>query len=197
MKRSARTGLKIGLFGGSFNPAHAGHLHLAQTALKSLQLDEVWWLVSPQNPLKPEQPSYDSRVKTVRALPLSRRMKISRLEIDGGTQYTVDMVKKAQKLHPDKRFVFLMGADNFSQLPKWKKWQEIMASVPIAIIARPTKAGEPQFKARLGQAAHMYSGARISESQSHILPERQAPAWTYITAPLNRLSSSAIRASMR
>lgn len=197
MRTSRRAGLKIGLFGGSFNPAHDGHLHLAQTALTSLNLDEVWWLVSPQNPLKLAQPSYETRANTVKALPLSRRMKLSRLEIDSGTQFTVDMVRKAQQRHPDKRFVFLMGADNFSQFPQWKNWRKIMASVPIAIIARPSKTGEPQFKARLGQAARMYRGARISETQSHILPALKAPAWTYITAPLNRLSSSAIRESMR
>lgn len=197
MRTQRVAGLKIGLFGGSFNPAHDGHLHLAQTALTSLNLDEVWWLVSPQNPLKPAQPSYETRANTVKALPLSRRMKLSRLEVDSGTQFTVDMLRKAQQLHPDKRFVFLMGADNFKQLPRWKGWREIMASVPIAIIARPSQAGEPLFKARLGQAARMYRGARISEAQSHVLPTLKAPAWTYITAPLNRLSSSAIRASMR
>jgi len=197
IRKSRRTGLKIGLFGGSFNPAHDGHLHVAQTALKSLNLDEIWWLVSPQNPLKPEQPSYASRAATVTALPLSRRMKISRLEIENGTQFTIDMIRKAQQLYPNSRFVFLMGADNFAQFPRWKNWRKIAAAMPIAIIARPTKSGEPHFKARLGQAARMYSGARVSESQSHILASRAAPAWTYITAPLSRLSSSAIRASQR
>lgn len=197
MQTSRRTGLKIGLFGGSFNPAHEGHLHVAQTALKTLALDEIWWLVSPQNPLKPQQPSYDARAATVAALPLSRRMKISRLEVDNNTQYTIDMVRKARQLHPNTRFVFLMGADNFAQFPQWKNWREIARTLPIAIIARPTKTGEPHFKARLGQAARMYSGARISETQSHILPTLAAPAWTYVTAPLSRLSSSAIRASQR
>lgn len=195
MKKSRRTGLKVGLFGGSFNPAHAGHLHLAQTAMTSLNLDEVWWLVSPQNPLKPQQPSYDSRAATVRALPLSRGMKLSRLEIDNGTQYTVDMVRKAQQLHPNTRFVFLMGADNFAQFPQWKNWREIMHAMPIAVIARPSKSGKPNFKARLGTPARLYANARLPEPQSHILPRLKAPAWTYVTAPLNRQSSSAIRAS--
>jgi len=107
------------------------------------------------------------------------------------------MIRKAQQLYPNSRFVFLMGADNFAQFPRWKNWRKIAAAMPIAIIARPTKSGEPHFKARLGQAARMYSGARVSESQSHILASRAAPAWTYITAPLSRLSSSAIRASQR
>lgn len=197
MRKSAQTGLKVGLFGGSFNPAHAGHLHVAQTALKSLNLDEVWWLVSPQNPLKPEQPSYASRAATVQALRLSRQMKISSLEIDNKTQYTIDMVRKARQLYPNIRFIFLMGADNFAQLPRWKNWQGIVTAMPIAIIARPAKSGEPHFKARLGQTARMYSSARIPEAQSHVLPSLSAPAWTYITAPLSRLSSSAIRASQR
>ena len=197
MIKTKRTGLKVGLFGGSFNPAHDGHLHVAKTALKSLGLNEVWWLVSPQNPLKPEQPSYASRAETVAALPLPRRMKISRLEVDNGTQYTIDMVRTAQRLYPNTRFVFLMGADNFAQFPKWKNWRDIAAAMPIAIIARPSKTGEPHFRARLGQAARTYSGARIPEAQSHILPALQPPAWTYVTAPLSRLSSSAIRASQR
>ena len=193
MKTSRRTGRKIGLFGGSFNPAHEGHLHVAQTALKSLDLDEIWWLVSPQNPLKPQQPSYSSRAETVRALPLLRQMKLSRLEVDHKTQYTFEMVRNARKLHPNTRFVFLMGADNFVQFPKWKNWRDIISAMPIAIIARPTKSGEPHFKARLGKAARMYRGARLSEAQAHILAARKAPAWTYVTAPMNRQSSSAIR----
>lgn len=170
-----------------------GHLHLAQTALRALNLDEIWWLVSPQNPLKPEQPSYESRAATVEQLGLSRRMKLSQLEVDNDTKFTIDMIRKAQQLYPNTRFVFLMGADNFAQLPKWKNWQEIMSRLPIAIIARPSKSGEPHFKARLGQAARMYKDARIAETQSHVLAQQAAPAWTYVTSPLNHLSSSAIR----
>ena len=192
-----KNGLKVGLFGGSFNPAHMGHLHVAETALRALNLDEIWWLVSPQNPLKPEQPSYDSRVATVRKLPLSRHMKISRLEIDHGTQYTIDTLRLARRLYAQNRFVFLMGADNFAQLPRWKNWQEIMHTMPIAIIARPTNSGAPHFRARLGQTARQYRHARVPEAQAHILAGKHAPAWTYITSPLSRLSSSAIRASQR
>lgn len=186
-------GLSIGLFGGSFNPAHAGHLHVAATGLKALDLDRVWWMVSPQNPLKPQQPSYESRAATVTALGLPRRMEISTLEHDFGTQYTVDTLRRARKTYPNTKFVFLMGADNFLQLPRWKNWQEIMSLVPVAIISRPGD-GHTAIRARLGKTAQVFAHARIPEIQSHSLKNQPAPAWTYLTTPLNSLSSSAIRA---
>ncbi|MGB0906601.1 MAG: nicotinate-nucleotide adenylyltransferase [Maricaulaceae bacterium] len=192
-----RKGRAIGLFGGSFNPAHAGHLHVATTALERLGLHEVWWMVSPQNPLKPTQPSYDSRVQTVMDLGLPPHMKIAHLERDYGTQYTVDLIRRARTHMPDTRFVFLMGADNFSQLPRWKGWREIIETVPIAIIARPTKSGTPHFRARLGAASQIYHSARIKEEAAAILSWQSAPAWTYITSPLNRLSSTQIRAAQK
>lgn len=191
--KTAKHGPSIGLFGGSFNPAHAGHIHLAETAKRSLRLDQIWWLVSPQNPLKPKQPSYESRVASVHKLGLPRGMKVMHLERDFGTQYTVDLIHRAQACYSDNHFVFLMGADNFAQLPKWRAWQDIIKTVPIGVIARPTKLGEPHFRARLGQAARMFSHARIPESASHIIADQATPCWTYITAPLNGQSSSAIR----
>lgn len=187
-------GLSIGLFGGSFNPAHAGHMHVAMTGLNALSLDRIWWMVSPQNPLKPEQPGYESRSETVRALGLPPRMEISTLEHRFGTQYTVDTLRAAKRAYPEARFVFLMGADNFLQLPEWKDWQEIMSLIPIAVIARPG-SGYTAIRARLGQVARTYADARIAEFQAHTLKDRNAPAWTYLTPPLNSLSSSAIRAA--
>jgi len=184
---------RIGLFGGSFNPAHSGHLHLAETAKSALNLDKVWWLVSPQNPLKAEQPSYERRVATVAALNLPRGHELSHLERDLGTQYTIDLIKAVKMHFTTDSFVFLMGADNFSQLPKWRDWQGIMETLPVAVIARPTKQGKLNFKARLGQASRQYRSARISESKSQMLPSKKAPAWTYITARLNSQSSTAIR----
>ena len=190
-----RKGRAIGLFGGSFNPAHAGHLHVATTALERLGLHEVWWMVSPQNPLKPKQPSYESRVQTVVDLGLPPRMKIAHLERDYSTQFTVALIHHARLRMPDTRFVFLMGADNFAQLPQWKDWRDIIETVPIAIIARPTQAGAPYFRARLGKTAQIYGYARIKETEAATLCWQSAPAWTYITSPLNRLSSSQIRAA--
>ena len=185
-------GLSIGLFGGSFNPAHSGHMHVAECGLRDLALDRVWWMVSPQNPLKPKQPSYESRVKTVRALNLKPRMEISHIEREFGTNYTIDMIRKAQIRFPRTRFVFLMGADNFSQLPKWKGWQEIASRVPIAVIARPGVGVKP----RLSKTARRLREYRLPEEQSHILQYLQPPLWTFLTPPLNSLSSSAIRKDM-
>jgi len=186
-------GRKIGLFGGSFNPAHAGYLHLAETAKSALRLDCVWWLVSPQNPFKPEQPSYESRIESVKALGLSRGHEISHLERDFGTQYTIDLIAKAQTCFPNESFVFLMGADNFSQLPLWRDWQSIIKTIPIAVIARPQKSGDINLKPRLGQVSRQYRNARLPETMSHRLASMPAPAWTYITSRLNSLSSTAIR----
>jgi len=153
-------GVSVGLFGGSFNPAHSGHMHVAMCGLTQLGLDHIWWMVSPQNPLKPEQPSYESRVASVEALGLKPRMHISNFEIEQGTQYTIDTIRAAQARYPRTRFVFLMGADNFEQLPKWRAWQDIMYSVPIAVIARPGNGLKP----RLGQAARMYRDYRLGEN---------------------------------
>ena len=186
--------MAIGLFGGSFNPAHAGHLHVASTSLKALGLDQVWWMASPQNPLKPKQPTYESRVKTIETLGIPPNMVISHMEIDFGTQYTVDMLRRAQQRWPGARFVFLMGADNFLQLPRWKDWRTILSLVPVAVISRPG-GGNAAIRARLGQAARLYADYRIPEERSHTLAMRDAPAWCYLTTPLNSLSSSAIRAA--
>lgn len=189
-------GLSIGLFGGSFNPAHGGHMHLASTALRALNLDQIWWMVSPQNPLKPKQPSYESRVKTVEALGLPYAMKISHMETRFGTQYTVDTLTKARAAWPRTNFVFLMGADNLLQLPKWKNWQKIMATMPIAVIARPGK-NNSAVRARLGKIAQIYREDRLPESQADVLKYLKAPAWVYLTPPMNAQSSSAIRAAKR
>jgi len=184
--------MSIGLFGGSFNPAHHGHLHVAKAGLRELGLDQIWWLVSPQNPLKPSQPSYESRVATVEALGLPPHMHISHIEQESGTNYTIDLLKTLGRQYPTTQFVFMMGADNFAQLPRWYKWKEIIASYPIAIIARP---GEP-IKARLSQTARQYANERLPEEQSHSLKEMTAPRWTYLTLPLDSVSSSAIRAEL-
>jgi len=187
--------LSIGLFGGSFNPAHEGHMHVALIGLNTLRLDRIWWMVSPQNPLKSEQPSYESRVKTVKALDLPPRMEISHLERDFGTQYTIDTLRRAKEAWPGAKFVFLMGADNFRQLPKWKNWKEIMSMVPLAIVSRPGLSGTSRIRARLGPAARVYAEARISETHADTLKDYPAPAWTFLTMPHNTSSSTAIRST--
>ncbi len=191
MSNDART---IGLFGGSFNPAHEGHLHVAQCGLQRLGLSQIWWMVSPGNPLKTDQTPYDERVASVKALDLPPRMRISHMERDFGTRYTVDTLRRAKIRWPRASFVFLMGADNLRQLPQWKGWREIMETVPIAVIARANAKTSDSLKARLSLAAKTYNNARIPECQAHTLAWRQAPAWVYLTPPLNPLSSTALRA---
>ncbi len=117
-------------------------------------------------------------------------MRVSDIELRYKTQYTIDLLQRLIQRHPDIDFVFMMGADNLLQLPKWRAWREIIETVQIAVIARP---GSP-IKARLGQAARQYSHARIAEDQAHMLKYQTAPAWTYLTLPLDAQSSSAIRA---
>ena len=184
-------GPAVGLFGGSFNPAHRGHLHVAQAGLRELQLDQVWWLVSPQNPLKPAQPSAASRSDTIRALGLPRAMLVSHVESELGTRYTVDLIRALRRRHPSTRFVFMMGADNLLQLPQWREWQAIAQLVPLAVIARPGAS----VRARLGQAARMMADSRVPERRAHTLKDCNPPAWTYLTLPLNPLSSTALRAA--
>lgn len=185
--------ISVGLFGGSFNPAHQGHLHVARAGLTGLGLDKIWWLVSPQNPLKPAQPSYALRAASVEALPLPARMEISRAEIDSRSNYTIDLIKTLKARQPQTRFVFLMGADNFLQLPKWKNWQNIIETVPIAVIARAGQDPNMAMKARLGQAARQYAQYRLPEHEATALQFLPAPCWTYLTMPLNSASSTALR----
>lgn len=181
--------IKVGLFGGSFNPAHKGHEMVARCGLRDLGLDEVWWLVSPGNPLKRNTNNYEARVASIKALNLPRQMKISHIEHDYGTHYTADMLARLLACNVDKRFVWMMGADNLLQMPKWKDWQSIMNALPVAVIARPGEGIKP----RLGQVARQFSHARYDEASSHKLAEISAPAWVYLTPPLNHQSSSKIR----
>ncbi|MBL4853735.1 MAG: nicotinate-nucleotide adenylyltransferase [Robiginitomaculum sp.] len=187
----------IGLFGGSFNPAHEGHLHVANCGLQRLDLSQIWWMVSPGNPLKIDQTPYDERVASVKALNLPPRMRISHMEQEFGTRYTVETLRRAKIRWPRHHFVFLMGADNLRQLPQWKGWREIMETVPIAVIARSNTKTSESLKARLSLAAKTYSNARIPEHQAHTLAWRKAPAWVYLTPPLNPLSSTALREEFR
>ena len=183
----------IGLFPGSFNPAHAGHLHVAQAGLKQLALDEIWWIPSPQNPLKKTQPAYDMRAQSVTDLGLPPRMRLSHIERERGTNKTIDLLKGFEQRGDQNRYVLMIGADNFGQLPKWVDWQEIVQRIPIAVIARPSKTGFVNLRPRLGRVAQQYEQARIDEKDAHILQWMGSPAWCYLTLPLNPLSSTQIR----
>ena len=150
---------RIGLLGGSFNPAHGGHLHISRLALSRLDLDEVWWLVSPQNPLKPAAgmaPFAERLEAAARVAAAERRIRVSDIEARLGSTYTADTLKALRRRFPRARFVWLMGGDNLAQLPYWKRWQDIFRTAPIAVFDRPSTA----LTALAGIAARRFARAR-------------------------------------
>ena len=176
---------------GSFDPAHSGHMHVARTALRALALDRVWWVPSPQNPLKPRQQPYARRAATVQALGMPPRMRLAHVERDFGTVYTIRTLRALTRRYPRIRFILLMGADNLAQLPLWKSWQAVLHAVPLAVIARP---GPKTISARTGRVARQFAPYRLSEAAAKTLKDRTPPAWVFLTTPLDRESSSRIRA---
>ena len=189
----ASPGLRVGLLGGSFDPAHGGHRHISRIALKRLRLDRVWWLLSPGNPLKPDPPAS-----------LERRLDAARRVIDGhprilatgierslGTVYTIDTLGALMARYPAVRFVWLMGADNLSDFHRWHRWADIMQTLPVAVMARP---GE-QLRAGLSKTARRFAAVRIPERDAATLPFRAAPCWSMLTHATSPLSSTALRAS--
>ncbi|KQY79288.1 MULTISPECIES: nicotinate-nucleotide adenylyltransferase [unclassified Brevundimonas] len=190
-------GMAVGLFGGSFNPAHDGHAHVAETAMRRLGLDRVVWLVSPQNPLKDARDSAPlaERMASARAAARlaadGRAMVVSDFETRAGTQWTVDTLRALTARHPGVRFVWLMGSDNLASFHKWRGWTDIMRMMPMAVIARPGS----QLDSRTAPAAARFASARVPAARARLLPDLDAPAWTYLTAPLNPRSSTALRAA--
>lgn len=184
----AEAGMVVGLLGGSFDPAHAGHAHITREALKRFGLDRVWWLVSPGNPLKAEGPApLDLRLAQARAVMDDPRVVVTDLESRLGTRATADTLDRLTALYPGVRFVWLMGADNLAQFHRWDRWQSILARVPVGVLARPGFG----VAARLSVAARMF---RAAEVPPRGLGLRAAPAWAFVNVPLVNLSSSAIRA---
>ncbi len=182
-------GMVVGLLGGSFDPAHEGHVHISREALKRLQLDRVWWLVSPGNPLKPSPPApLGERIDRARALiGHDPRIVVSDLEARLGTRATADTLERLQALYPGVRFVWLMGADNLAQLHLWGRWRRIIESVPVAVLARPGLG-----LAALGsQAARAYAGRR--ERRVGQIARGKPPVWGFVNLPLSGASSTAIR----
>jgi len=165
-------GLKIGLLGGSFNPAHDGHLYVAETALKRLELDYVWFLVAPQNPLKPAagMAPFAQRLAGVKGLTGRRkRLVASDLEQVLGSRYTIATIRALTQRFAGVRFTWLMGSDNLLQFHRWRRWQEIAARVPVAVVLRPGSTLAPlQSKARqlLGARIVVVDGRRNEASAS-------------------------------
>ena len=189
---SVSPGLRVGLLGGSFDPAHAGHVHITHEALRRFGLDRVWWMVSPGNPLKSDAPaSLARRIAAARAIMVHPRVEVTDIEAHLGTRYTAETLGRLARIYPGVRFVWLMGADNLASFHKWQNWRGIMQSVPVGVLARP---GE-QVRAGLSPAAKAFAHARIEDNQAAGLALMKAPAWVMRTGPTVDLSSTAIRAS--
>ena len=186
--------MKVGLFGGSFNPAHEGHAHVAETALKRLGLDRVIWLVSPQNPLKPghETAALAGRVALSRRFAQGPAMIVSDAETRIGSAYTIDTLRVLKARFPGVRFVWIMGADSLASFHRWRGWTQIMREAPVAVVARPWMT----LKSRFSPAARRFAHARIPASAARTLPFRKPPAWAYLNGPLNFTSSTALRRRM-
>lgn len=184
-------GMTVGLFGGSFNPAHEGHAHVVETARKRLGLHKVIWLVSPQNPLKSsrETAPLTERMNGVRALARPGDV-VSDIETRLGTVYTVETLRALKARFPTVRFVWIMGADSLAGFHLWRDWKEIARLMPMAIVARPAQA----MKSRLSPAARYLKAYQWPQKAGRRLAQSGAPAWIYLNAPLNPLSSTAIRA---
>lgn len=189
---AARLPRTVGLLGGSFNPAHDGHVHISRLAIKRLGLDQVWWLVSPQNPLKAkdDMAPLAERLAGARSLVEGEAgIVATALEADLGTRYTADTLVALQTAFPDVKFVWLIGADNLAQMHRWRDWQAIFATVPIAVFPRA-----PYSLGALGsRAARLFKGARVPETQARRLAALSPPAWVYLTAPLHGESATRIR----
>jgi len=167
----AYPGMKIGLFGGSFDPAHEGHAHVAETALKRLGLDRMWWLVSPQNPLKAKSGPFAQRMKSAQAQARGPRMIVTDLEQRLGCRYTYETLRALKRLYPGVEFVLVMGADNLAHFRKWRNWREVAQAAPVVVVSRPG----------------------VGPNQRLAAP----PGWTFLNARHHPQSSTRLRAGKR
>jgi nicotinate-nucleotide adenylyltransferase len=180
------------LLGGSFNPAHAGHRHIIDLARRRLRLDQVWLLVSPGNPLKPQcgMAPFAQRLASARRIADGRRIVVSAIEAMFGTRYTIDTLRRLLRQFPRVRFVWLMGADILEQLPRWRRWLEFVRRVPLAVLPRPGY----NHRALSSHAARRLWHARRPARSAPVLSERAAPAWVFLGAAQHAASATAIRA---
>jgi nicotinate-nucleotide adenylyltransferase len=179
--------MRIGLMGGSFDPAHEGHRHCALLAMKRLGLQQVWWLVSPQNPLKPKSAPLAERVASARAMAGSPRIIVTAFEADHGLAFTADTLSFLLRRSGGARFVWVMGADSMARFHRWRRWRTILERMPVAIVPRPgagaRMSAAPAFAA--------YRGARVEPGR---LLKSPTPAWSRLSGPVKPHSSTAIRA---
>ena len=187
-------GMKIGLFGGSFNPAHEGHHHVAETARQRLGLDKIIWLVSPQNPLKAthETAPMAERIAALKPF-VGPHDIISTFESRINAKYTLDTLRALKARYPGVHFVWIMGGDSLASFHKWRGWVQIMHMVPIVVVSRPSAL----MNARFSPTAKRFSHFRVRERSGLLIPGMKAPAWAYLKGPLHGHSSTAIRAQRK
>ena len=187
--------MRIGLFGGSFNPPHEGHRLASLTALRRLGLDRVWWIVTPGNPLKETGglPDLSTRMTAVRRVAHHPRITVTGIEAVIGTRYTVDTVAYLMRRCPGVRFVWIMGADNLLQLPRWRRWRELVGLVPVAVVDRPGST----WPALGGRAGAVLRRHRLAESEARLLPDKSPPAFVFLHGPRSPASSTALRHAAR
>lgn len=184
-------GQRVGLLGGSFDPAHEGHAHITREALKRFGLDQVWWLVSPGNPLKERGPaSLEKRLSAARKTMVHPKVKISDIEDKLGTRFTAETLEHMISLYPTTHFVWLMGADNLATFHHWDRWRSIMETVPLGVLARPRQ----RLSATMSTAAEIYGRFRVPAASSRRLALLKPPAWCFVNVPMVALSSTKIRA---
>lgn len=187
---SGRSRARIGLFGGSFDPPHSGHLHVAETAMKRLGLDQVWWFPTPGNPLKEAPSDYDARLKAVRDLTSgNRKFRVSEIEKRMNVRYTMDLVRLLTRQCPQAQLVWIMGGDSLMTFHFWKDWRTLAQTVPIAVVARPGF----EIAARISPFARLLKRHRLPAYAARALPRAPTPKWVYLTAPLDPISSTVIR----
>ncbi|WP_149739189.1 nicotinate-nucleotide adenylyltransferase [Rhizobium sp. RU20A] len=186
-------GMRIGLFGGSFNPPHEGHVLVAETALRRLHLDQLWWIVTPGNPLKDHRQlaPLAERLALCEAMAKNPRIRVTAFEKRLGQSFTANTLKIVKARNPGIRFVWIMGADNLASFHRWQRWQDIARTFPIAVVDRPGST----LAYLSSRMARTFDYARVDEDHAATLATCPAPAWTFIHGPRSSLSSSALRAA--
>lgn len=167
----AYPGMKVGLFGGSFDPAHEGHAHVAETALKRLELDRVWWMVSPQNPLKPKSSPFARRMASARKHARGSKMVVTDIERRLGCDYTYETLRTLKQLYPGVRFYLVMGEDNLANFRRWRNWREVAEAVPVAVVSRP---GSPPSGRLAAPKDWIFLNARHHPQSSTALRQKRA-----------------------
>ena len=186
------SGQRVGLFGGSFNPPHEGHVHVSEQALRKLNLSQVWWLVTPGNPLKDTSKlaPLAERVVACQKISPDPRVKITACELNLPTRYTADTLAHIVARNPTVDFVWIMGADNLGQFHLWERWRDIADLLPIVVVDRPGST----LALHSAKAAQALRKFRVDETDAPLLPGYSTPAWTFLHGPRNPLSSTALRA---